>query len=178
LVIARTVDAPGHPTFAFPQFLQLPSCSSFHFGRTTTPSFATGASFPGVFAFSSFVYQRQSVSGRVEQEGGARRRTSAHIGCAGQVEEAAANRLWPTPGFGDIDGPSHPPPLKRTAASAIMASNGAADSFAVPNVLAAMLTMRSGDADKKKIAVDYLGRFQKSVCLPHTAAIRCPLSAT
>lgn len=44
-----------------------------------------------------------------------------------------------------------------------MASNAPQDSFAVPNVLAAMLTMRSSDADKKKVAVDYLGRFQKSV---------------
>ncbi|KAK4130186.1 ARM repeat-containing protein [Trichocladium antarcticum] len=43
-----------------------------------------------------------------------------------------------------------------------MASNGVQETFAVPNVLAAMLTMRSGDNDKKKIAVDYLGRFQKS----------------
>lgn len=45
----------------------------------------------------------------------------------------------------------------------IMASNGVPEDFSVPNVLAAMLTMRSGDNDKKKIAVDYLGRFQKSV---------------
>lgn len=44
-----------------------------------------------------------------------------------------------------------------------MASNGTQETFAVPNVLAAMLTMRSGDNDKKKVAVDYLGRFQKSV---------------
>jgi transportin-3 len=44
-----------------------------------------------------------------------------------------------------------------------MASNGPQETFAVPNVLAAMLTMRSGDAEKKKVAVDYLGRFQKSV---------------
>lgn len=44
-----------------------------------------------------------------------------------------------------------------------MASNGSHETFAVPNVLAAMLTMRSGDNEKKKAAVDYLGRFQKSV---------------
>ncbi|KAK3936279.1 armadillo-type protein [Diplogelasinospora grovesii] len=43
-----------------------------------------------------------------------------------------------------------------------MASNGVTDSFTVPTVLAAMLTMRSGDSDKKKAAMDYLGRFQKS----------------
>lgn len=48
----------------------------------------------------------------------------------------------------------------------IMASNGTQETFAVPNVLAAMLTMRSGDNDKKKVAVDYLGRFQKSVSPP------------
>jgi transportin-3 len=46
-----------------------------------------------------------------------------------------------------------------------MASNGARETFEVSHVLAAMLTMRSGDADKKKVAVDYLGRFQKSVSL-------------
>ncbi|KAK4143378.1 armadillo-type protein [Dichotomopilus funicola] len=43
-----------------------------------------------------------------------------------------------------------------------MASNGPQDTFAAPNVLAAMLTMRTGDNDKKKVAVDYLGKFQKS----------------
>ncbi|KAJ4294832.1 Nuclear import receptor [Collariella sp. IMI 366227] len=47
-------------------------------------------------------------------------------------------------------------------ASNIMPSNGVQESFAVPNVLAAMQTMRSSDNDKKKVAVDYLGRFQKS----------------
>lgn len=45
-----------------------------------------------------------------------------------------------------------------------MASNGP-ETFAVSNVLAAMLTMRSGDTEKKKAAVDYLARFQKSVRL-------------
>ncbi|KAL1841979.1 hypothetical protein VTJ49DRAFT_6222 [Mycothermus thermophilus] len=43
-----------------------------------------------------------------------------------------------------------------------MASNGPPETFAVSNVLSAMLTMRSGDTDKKKAAVDYLARFQKS----------------
>jgi transportin-3 len=47
-----------------------------------------------------------------------------------------------------------------------MASNGPQDTFAVPSVLAAMLTMRSSDTEKKKVAVDYLGRFQKSVRHP------------
>lgn len=46
-----------------------------------------------------------------------------------------------------------------------MASNGAQETFDVSNVLAAMATMRSPDTDKKKIAVDYLARFQKSVGL-------------
>lgn len=44
-----------------------------------------------------------------------------------------------------------------------MASNGAQEAFTVPNVLAAMLAMRGGDQEKKKAAVDYLGRYQKSV---------------
>ena len=44
-----------------------------------------------------------------------------------------------------------------------MASNGAADSFTTPNVLQAMLTMRSGDSSGKKAAMDYLQKFQKSV---------------
>lgn len=43
-----------------------------------------------------------------------------------------------------------------------MASNGVEETFAVPSVLQAMLTMRSSDNEKKKAAVDYLGRFQKS----------------
>ncbi|KAH8884850.1 exportin 1-like protein [Thozetella sp. PMI_491] len=43
-----------------------------------------------------------------------------------------------------------------------MASNGAQDAFAAQNVLAAMLTMRSSEAAKKKAAMDYLTRFQKS----------------
>lgn len=44
-----------------------------------------------------------------------------------------------------------------------MASNGVEDAFAVGSVLQAMLTMRSGDNDKKKQAADYLAKFQKSV---------------
>lgn len=44
-----------------------------------------------------------------------------------------------------------------------MASNGAADGFSTPNVLQAMLTMRSGDSGSKKAAMDYLQKFQKSV---------------
>ncbi|KAK1752159.1 armadillo-type protein [Echria macrotheca] len=43
-----------------------------------------------------------------------------------------------------------------------MASNGAPADFSIPNVLAAVLTMRGGDAEKKKVAVDYLSKFQKS----------------
>ncbi|KAK4226777.1 armadillo-type protein [Podospora fimiseda] len=43
-----------------------------------------------------------------------------------------------------------------------MASNGVEEAFTVPTVLQAMMTMRSGDNDGKKKAVDYLGKFQKS----------------
>ncbi|KAK4459872.1 armadillo-type protein [Cladorrhinum samala] len=43
-----------------------------------------------------------------------------------------------------------------------MASNGVEEAYAVPTVLQAMLTMRSGDNDKKKQAADYLAKFQKS----------------
>ncbi|KAK4218535.1 armadillo-type protein [Rhypophila decipiens] len=43
-----------------------------------------------------------------------------------------------------------------------MASNGAPEVFTVPNILAAMQTMRSGDSEKKKVAMDFLGHFQKS----------------
>lgn len=46
-----------------------------------------------------------------------------------------------------------------------MASNGVQEVFTVPNILAAMQTMRSGDTEKKKVAMDYLGKFQKSVRL-------------
>ncbi|KAK3319342.1 armadillo-type protein [Apodospora peruviana] len=43
-----------------------------------------------------------------------------------------------------------------------MASNGVQEVFTVPNILTAMQTMRSGDTHKKKVAMDYLGKFQKS----------------
>ncbi|KAM7199905.1 Armadillo-type fold [Naviculisporaceae sp. PSN 640] len=43
-----------------------------------------------------------------------------------------------------------------------MASNGVQEVFTVPNILTAMHTMKSGDSDKKKVAMDYLGKFQKS----------------
>lgn len=46
-----------------------------------------------------------------------------------------------------------------------MATNGSPESFAPETVLAAMATMRGGDAGKKKAAMDYLGKFQKSVRL-------------
>lgn len=46
-----------------------------------------------------------------------------------------------------------------------MATNGPPDSFAPDTILAAMATMRGGDAGKKKAAMDYLGKFQKSVGL-------------
>lgn len=52
-----------------------------------------------------------------------------------------------------------------------MASNGAQETFTVSDVLAAMLAMRSRDNDKKKIAVGYLARFQKSVRLPRPRAV-------
>ncbi len=44
-----------------------------------------------------------------------------------------------------------------------MASNGAQNAFTAQNVLTAMLTMRSHEAEKKKAAMDYLTKFQKSV---------------
>jgi len=47
-----------------------------------------------------------------------------------------------------------------------MASNGALADFSVANTLAAMETMRLGDAEKKKVAMDYLAKFQKSASLP------------
>lgn len=47
-----------------------------------------------------------------------------------------------------------------------MASNGALADFSVANTLAAMDTMRLGDAEKKKVAMDYLSKFQKSASLP------------
>jgi transportin-3 len=48
-----------------------------------------------------------------------------------------------------------------------MASTTPQEGFEVQTVLAAMLTMRSGENEKKKVAVDYLGRFQKSVSPTH-----------
>jgi len=45
-----------------------------------------------------------------------------------------------------------------------MASTGALGDFAVPNVLGALLTMRTGGSDKKQAAMDYLAKFQKTVC--------------
>lgn len=44
-----------------------------------------------------------------------------------------------------------------------MASNGSSEGFTPETVLTAMATMRGGDADKKKAAMEYLGKFQKSV---------------
>jgi transportin-3 len=43
-----------------------------------------------------------------------------------------------------------------------MATNGAQEAFAPPDVLAAVMTMRSGEQDAKKHAHEYLERFQKS----------------
>lgn len=44
-----------------------------------------------------------------------------------------------------------------------MATNGSPDSFSPETILAAMATMRGGEAGKKKAAMDYLSKFQKSV---------------
>lgn len=54
-------------------------------------------------------------------------------------------------------------PLLHLSQTAIMASNGSNDAFTPDTVLAAMTTMRGGEPDKKKVAMDYLSRFQKSV---------------
>ncbi|KAM0431823.1 hypothetical protein ACHAPT_005073 [Fusarium lateritium] len=43
-----------------------------------------------------------------------------------------------------------------------MATNGAQEAFAPPDVLAAVMTMRSGEQEAKKHAHEYLERFQKS----------------
>ncbi|KAK5660546.1 hypothetical protein OQA88_13096 [Cercophora sp. LCS_1] len=43
-----------------------------------------------------------------------------------------------------------------------MASNSVQGDFSVPSVLAAMVTMRSGDNAKKKVAHEYLAKFQKT----------------
>jgi transportin-3 len=44
-----------------------------------------------------------------------------------------------------------------------MATNGAPDAFAPSDVLAAVITMRSGEQETKKKAHAYLEQFQKSV---------------
>ena len=44
-----------------------------------------------------------------------------------------------------------------------MATGGVQEAFTADNVLTAMLTMRGSAADKKKVAMDYLAKFQKSV---------------
>lgn len=44
-----------------------------------------------------------------------------------------------------------------------MATNGSQEGFTPQNILTAMITMRGGDASKKKAAMDFLGKFQKSV---------------
>lgn len=44
-----------------------------------------------------------------------------------------------------------------------MATPGAQDVFTPDNILQAMLTMRSPDREKKKVAMEYLDKFQKSV---------------
>ena len=44
-----------------------------------------------------------------------------------------------------------------------MATGGVQEAFTAENVLTAMLTMRGSAADKKKVAMDYLAKFQKSV---------------
>lgn len=50
-----------------------------------------------------------------------------------------------------------------------MATNGTVESFAPPDVLAALMTMRGGETEAKKTAHAYLERFQKSVCPSLTA---------
>lgn len=56
-----------------------------------------------------------------------------------------------------------------------MAANGSSDSFAPDTILAAMTTMRGGEPDKKKVAMDYLTKFQKSVgtALRHMSLSGC-----
>ena len=44
-----------------------------------------------------------------------------------------------------------------------MATNGSQESFAPSDVLAAVMTMRTGEQDNKTKAHHYLERFQKSV---------------
>jgi hypothetical protein len=52
-----------------------------------------------------------------------------------------------------------------------MASNGATVAATPETVLAAIVTLRGGDTDKKKVAMDYLSKFQKSVSCPPRPAI-------
>lgn len=54
-----------------------------------------------------------------------------------------------------------------------MASESAAEVFSPQNVLAGMVTMRGNDPAKKKVAMDYLARFQKSVCVPCPVPCLC-----
>lgn len=44
-----------------------------------------------------------------------------------------------------------------------MATNGAQEGFAPPDVMSAVMTMRGGEPEAKKHAHEYLERFQKSV---------------
>lgn len=53
-----------------------------------------------------------------------------------------------------------------------MASSTPQEGFEVQTVLAAMLAMRGGENEKKKVAVEYLGRFQKSVGPTLTTGLR------
>lgn len=59
-----------------------------------------------------------------------------------------------------------------------MASNSAADAMSPDAVLAAMMTMRGGDATRKQAAMDYLSSFQKSVCHVSPFTISIPLCSS
>ena len=53
-----------------------------------------------------------------------------------------------------------------------MAANGAHHAFDPAQVLAAYGTMRGGEADnKKKAAMDFLDKYQKSVSQPHPSSL-------
>lgn len=71
--------------------------------------------------------------------------------------------------------PSRLPLSRRRRKTNRMAANGSSDSFAPDTILAAMTTMRGGEPDKKKAAMDYLTKFQKSVgtALRHTLYSGC-----
>jgi hypothetical protein len=99
-------------------------------------------------------------------------RREGHIGSAASSQRRPSHT--PNSAISPTQSPNQTNPLlSRTRTFDTMASNGPQDTFAVPSVLAAMLTMRSSDTDKKKVAVDYLGRFQKSVRhLPPPTATR------